>query len=108
MANKIFEQLCIANGLPKPTPEYQFHAARKWRIDYYFECDSVRVALEVEGGVHVGGRHTRGTGFEADIEKYNELAAHGILLVRCQPKQLTTMATVEILRRVLFRNNLNK
>lgn len=101
--SKIFIALCEANGLPKPTPEYKFHASRKWRIDYYFERDSVRVALEVEGGVHTGGRHTRGTGFENDIEKYNELAAHGIYLVRCQPKDLTKMATVEILRRVLLR-----
>lgn len=82
-----------------PLPEHRFHATRRWRFDYAW-LDQ-QVALEVEGGVWVGGRHTSGAGFVKDMEKYNEAACMGWRIIRCQPKQLCTTATVETLRRAL-------
>jgi len=35
------------------------------------------IAVEIEGGVWTGGRHTRGAGFRQDMEKYNEATAMG-------------------------------
>lgn len=92
-------KLCSDNNLPKPQPEYKFHAARKWRIDYFFEQDGVKVGMEIEGAIWTNGRHTRGSGFIKDMEKYNEMAAHGIFLIRFPASDLPTMEMVKLLKR---------
>jgi len=51
------------------TAEYRFHPERKWRFDYAWEAQLV--ALEVEGGCWVNGRHSRGSGKIKDMEKYS-------------------------------------
>jgi len=96
--------LCAKYGLPAPIAEHCFAKAkgRKWRIDWYFEGNGRRVALEVEGGVWTGGRHTTGKGFAGDMEKYNAMSCMGILLLRTTPDQLLTMQTVENLRAAIF------
>ena len=60
--------------------EYRFHPTREWRFD--FAIPAVRVAIEVEGGVWNGGRHFRPEGYLRDMEKYNEAAACGWLVIR--------------------------
>lgn len=82
-----------------PLTEHRFHVTRRWRFDYAWP--EHQLALEVEGGVWVGGRHTSGAGFIKDMEKYNEAACMGWRIIRCQPRQLCTMQTVETLRRAL-------
>lgn len=82
-----------------PLTEHKFHVTRRWRFDYAWP--EHQLALEVEGGVWVGGRHTSGAGFVKDMEKYNEAACMGWRIIRCQPRQLCTMHTVETLRRAL-------
>ncbi len=68
--------------------EYKFHPERRWRIDYAHPA--YRLAIEVEGGVWMGGRHTRSKGFIKDLEKYNELNLLGWTLLRFTPDQLLT------------------
>ena len=99
----LFPLFCEAAGLPKPVKEFQFakDAGRRWRFDYFFQDGGVSVALEVEGGIYTGGRHTRGKGFEGDMEKYNEAACRGIYVVRCAPKNLMEAGTINIVKRVL-------
>jgi very-short-patch-repair endonuclease len=60
--------------------EYQFHPTRKWRFD--FAWPDALLAVECEGGTWTGGRHTTGSGFEADCEKYNEAALRGWTVLR--------------------------
>ena len=85
--------------------EYQFHPLRKWRFDFVFfrilGPKSAKGALEVEGGVWTSGRHTRGSGFVADMEKYNEAARLGWRVLRVQPKDLCTMDTVKLIKDTL-------
>jgi hypothetical protein len=73
-------------GAPLPEAEFRFHPVRRWRFDYAWPAH--KLALEVEGGVWTGGRHTRGAGFVKDMEKYNEAAAAGWRLIRCVPDDL--------------------
>lgn len=69
-----------AIDLPAPEREYKFHPTRKWRID--FAWPALNLAVEIEGGIWNGGRHTRGSGAAADMEKYNELSMAGWRLLR--------------------------
>ena len=64
----------------KPQNEYKFHPSRKWRFDFAFP--EIMFALEIEGGVWSKGRHTRGTGFVNDINKYNEATMMGWKVLR--------------------------
>lgn len=77
-----------AAGLPHPVPEYQFHDKRKWKID--FAWPEYKLAVEVEGGIYgsKGGGHRSISGFEANLEKYNQLAVGRWFLIRLLPEWL--------------------
>lgn len=76
-----FWLLLIANGLHRTfQKEYKFHPTRKWRFD--FADPDNKVAVEIDGGVFSGGRHTRGSGFRADCEKINAAAVLGWRVLR--------------------------
>lgn len=75
-----FLTLCRCWRLPEPEREYRFDPVRRWRFD--FAWPDVRVALEVEGGVYSHGRHTRGSGFTRDVEKYNMAVMLGWAVLR--------------------------
>lgn len=70
---------CRAEGLT-PEREYRFAPPRKWRFDFYFP--DRKLAVEIEGGTGVYGRHQRPGGFEKDAEKYNTAAKMGITVIR--------------------------
>jgi hypothetical protein len=78
-AHKYLQDLSLL-GVPDPTPEYMFHDHRRWRFDWAWP--SVLVAVEYEGGIYTGGRHTRGEGFEEDCIKYNTATASGWSILR--------------------------
>jgi hypothetical protein len=73
--------------------EFQFHPERKWRFDFAFVKvetilgnpmvqREIKVGVEIEGGTRSHGRHTRGAGFESDVEKYNAAALLGWIVLR--------------------------
>lgn len=70
----------LAERLPKPEREVQFHTGRKWRFD--FAWPAYMLAAEVEGGTWANSRHTRGGGFRKDCEKYNQAALDGWTVLR--------------------------
>jgi hypothetical protein len=82
-----------------PLIEHRFHVTRRWRFDYAWP--EHLIALEVEGGVWVGGRHTSGAGFVKDMEKYNEAACLGWRIIRCQPRELCSTKTVDTIKRAM-------
>lgn len=104
LQQKIFQADCQKFGLPIPIPEYKFHPERKWRIDFYFEAGCKRVALEVEGGAWTSGRHTRGSGYVKDVEKYNALTLAGIYLLRTFPSELHKKETMAMVLEALKNN----
>lgn len=86
-------------GIKLPTPEYMFNPVRKWRLDYAWP--EQRIALEVEGGIFIHGRHSRGAGMEKDFEKYNTAALQGWRIVKCVPKKLCSFETIELLKQLI-------
>ena len=79
-------------SLPEPEREYRFAAVhvglgpgvrgrlteaglRDWRFDFAWPAHML--AVEVEGGTWVQGRHSRGAGYRSDCEKYNAATAMG-------------------------------
>lgn len=99
MSNPLFLARLKAASLPLPVAEHRFHPVRKWRFDWSWIAH--KIALEVEGGVFTGGRHTRGAGFVKDVEKYNHAAALGWRVVRCTPSTLCRTDTIELLKLIL-------
>jgi hypothetical protein len=77
----------LAPDLPLPESEFRFAPPRKWR--FVFLWAEQRLAVELEGGVWSGGRHTRPAGYEADVEKYNCAAAENWVVLRCTSRMLT-------------------
>ena len=73
-------------GLPDPATELLFHPKRKWRFDYAWE--EQKLALEVHGGIHSGGRHTRGRGFVEDRAKMNEATLLGWTVLEVTPEHI--------------------
>lgn len=99
--DRLFYAWCEQMDLPAPDAEYVFDKLndRKWRFDYAWP--EQKVALEVEGGIYIQGRHSRGWTMEKDMEKYNEAAAQGWRLLRTTPRNLMKETTFDWLRRTL-------
>ncbi|MFM5266259.1 hypothetical protein ACET9V_08425 [Aeromonas caviae] len=80
---KVLAQLV---GFPDPATELLFHPKRKWRFDYAWPTRMI--ALEVHGGIHSGGRHTRGRGFVEDRAKMNEATLLGWTVLEVTPEHI--------------------
>lgn len=72
--------------IPPPESEHRFHATRKWRFDFAWPAH--KVALEVQGGIFTGGRHTRGAALLREHEKLNAAAIAGWRVLFCTPAQV--------------------
>lgn len=97
---KVFRALLKQEGIPQPKSEHKFALnGRRWRFDYAW-LDPL-VALEVEGGIWVRGRHSRGAGMLSDMDKYNHAALTGWTVLRTTPDGLSTKKTIELLRDAL-------
>lgn len=98
-----FLNLCERGGVPKPQLEFRFHSERMWRFDFAWLIGTVKLALEVDGGVFIpgAGRHNSGAGFSADCEKLNSACVLGWRILRVQPRELLTFETLDLVKRAL-------
>ena len=78
--------------LPQPEREFRFHPVRKWRFD--FAWPSALLAVEVEGGLFIRGRHSRGLGMIADLEKYATAMLMGWRVLRVADKHVKNGAAL--------------
>lgn len=95
----LFTTICKSDLKIEVVKEYLFHPTRKWRFDY--AIPEHMIALEVEGGVWTGGRHTRPQGFLGDIEKYNAGTLLGWRIFRVTPDDLCRMKTLELIKQAI-------
>lgn len=79
--------------------EVRFHPTRKWRFD--FADGATGIAVEIEGGSWSGGRHTRGSGFRDDCEKYNAASEYGWRVFRYTTDMVNSGEAIDQIRRVL-------
>lgn len=96
----LFTCLCRSDLGVLCEKEYRFHPVRKWRFDYAIA--EHKIALEVEGGVWTGGRHTSPQGFLNDMEKYNTATLMGWRVFRTTPDDLCTNKTINVLKQAIF------
>ena len=70
---------CKRNGHPEPNTEYLFAGGldRRWRFDLAWPLLASPIAVEINGGGWVNGRHNRGSSLEAEYEKLAHAAALG-------------------------------
>jgi very-short-patch-repair endonuclease len=64
--------------------EVKFHQLRKWQFDFVLGQDGepLHIAVEIEGGIWAAGRHTRGAGYQKDLDKYNAATIRGWRVLR--------------------------
>ena len=91
--------LLAATADLSPVPEYRFHPVRLWRIDVAFPAQ--KVAVEIDGGIWTGGRHSRGVGITADCEKVCALAMAGWRFLRVTPQLVKTGQAAQWVREAL-------
>lgn len=95
---------CVQAGLPEPVREYRFAAeatggtghdvrrriklagVKDWRFDLAWP--EQRIAVEVDGGGWIAGRHSRGAGMEDDCHKLSQAVAWGWRVLRVTPAQV--------------------
>jgi hypothetical protein len=94
-----FDKLCRLWHLAIPVAEYRFALTegRAWRFDWAWPKH--RIALEVEGGAFVRGRHVRGKGYIEDMHKYNTAQLLGWIVLRVTPDALASTRTFDLLQR---------
>lgn len=95
----VLENRLHAAGLGGFSREYYFARPRRWRFDIAFVKHLV--AIEVEGGGWVNGRHVRGSGFARDLRKYGEAAARGWIVLRVDGAMIEDNSAVEYAKRIL-------
>lgn len=94
-----FAFFALAAGLEPPVREYAFAKPRRWRFD--FAWPEKRIALEVEGGTWIGGRHNRGSGYAKDCEKYAEAAIAGWAVIRATTEQVRNGTALQWVMRAI-------
>lgn len=79
LGEETFAMQCKAHNLT-PEREFIFAPPRKYRFDFAFLRQ--KIAVEVDGGTKMNGRHNRHGGFEKDAEKINLATKMGWAVLR--------------------------
>lgn len=94
---ELWKQIKAAGHTP-PIREHRFATVigRQWRFDLAYVDE--QIAIECDGGVWSGGRHTRGKGFSEDCVKTNAATVLGWRVLRFTTEMVESgeaLATIE-------------
>lgn len=78
---------------------HDYRHDRDWAFDLAWPAR--HIAVELEGGVHVEGRHVRGTGYENDCRKYNAAVLNGWRLLRFTDAMVESGEALETLEHAM-------
>ena len=89
----VFRYMLILHNINIPESEYMFakELKRKFRFDYCYTKH--KLAIEIEGGIWINGRHNRASGFIKDMEKYNIACILGYRILRFTIQDLKKEST---------------
>lgn len=79
--------------------EYRFHPTRQWRFDY--AIPDLRIAIEIDGGIWINGRHNRASGYLGDMEKFNTAATLGWVVLKFTPQEQFSQKTLELITQTI-------
>ena len=97
---QLFIDQLMWDQLDIPKAEYRFLKKRRFRFD--FAWPDRMMAVEIEGGVWSGGRHTRGKGYTRDLEKYNLATLHGWKVYRFTTQDVTSGTAISFMKNILI------
>ncbi len=89
--------------IPEPEVELRFHDTRRWRFD--FAWPDMMLALEVNGGTWIKGRHNRGSSVGKDYEKLNEAQILGWSVLQFTTDQVKDGTAIDTLMRAIEAKN---
>lgn len=75
--------------------EYKFYPTRAWRFDY--AIPQLRIAIEIDGGIWINGRHNRASGYIGDMEKFNAAATLGWVVLKFTPQEQYSQKIFDII-----------
>ena len=113
---ELFLLQCRAYGLPEPVGEHRFAAEvvglgdgfrkrmkesglRDWRFDFCWP--GIKFAVEVQGGIHIGGRHARGVGIQGDLDKAHSARQLGWDVYWCSSAMVREGRAIELVKDML-------
>ena len=94
------------HGIPQPVFEHRFHPVRKWRLDLAWPDQ--KLCVEVQGGIFIQGRHSRGAAMLKEWDKLNTLAIMGWRVLYCQPNDLCMEAMAAVIKAAMHPENKRK
>jgi very-short-patch-repair endonuclease len=96
---QVLAHQCLADRLPPFEQEFRFHPARKYRLDLAFP--TLKVGVEIDGGIFSRGAHGSISGILRDIDKHNLLVMCGWRVLRFTPTQVRQGEAIEMLKELL-------
>ena len=89
------------SGRPSLAREFRFHSRRRRRFD--FARPRHKIAVEIDGGIYIRGRHVWGSGFKRDAEKDNDAVSAGWRVLHFTPRHVKSGLAVQVIEGLLKR-----
>ena len=76
----------------EPFKQFKFHQTRKWKFDFAWPV--YKLAVEIQGGTWIKGRHTSGSSREGEYEKMNAAQRLGWCVLQYGTERMKDPASV--------------